>query len=100
MIEIRVSSDEEQVLVGLALVTGALWFGDWPYLVTRARPSPGPGGSIGAGTGSGTAGTSTERLAVVEKLRPCCATGLAQHHRDGCDPPRRDRPVNSAGLVS
>lgn len=52
MIEIRVSTDEEQAALGEVLAGGAIAFafGDLPYKVTRLRPVTGSGGG-----GSGTA---------------------------------------------
>lgn len=109
MIEIRVSSAEEQWAVGVALAHGAIGFGNWPYKVTRAWPvaaarATAPGGSASssgaagrAGSGSNaTAGVNADTLGngggasqredcvFIEDLRSCCATQAAASHRDGC----------------
>lgn len=114
MIEIRVSTAEEQQAVGVALAHGAMGFGNWPYKVTRAWPrsagsagasSGGNASSAGAagrarpgssatagvnadtpGNGGGAAGTSQrEDCVFIEDLRSCCATQAAASHRHGCE---------------
>ena len=85
MITIKVETDEEQWALGVALITGAITFGDWPIAVKREVPASAIVSEIPPGMGPVTS--------IVYPLRACCATRNDKDHRDGCPGAARTLPA-------
>ena len=86
MITIKVETDEEQRALGVALMTGAITFGDWPIAIKREVPASAAAGEIPPGIGPVTS--------IVYPLRACCATRNDKDHRQGCPGTARTLPAH------